>query len=344
MCAGNLTPKPKSYSMYIKVGLLSFFLFGTALFGVSAAICMSVPQDDNNWEIIDTSEILQSNTILAYQGNYTQVQFKAKPETTEDLTLKAVDCQKLVRHTNPRNYTDTYPFTLHQPTFIPAQTENDRFELESTFGYTITPAKDIPEGSSLTIRMFDNIVEALNYKNDGTDSNARQKAYLNHLISSNMTSHFNFNPPFASYFLAAFDPNITGGTFYLDVSYNICQIFYDITDYVVPADSQCQLNSNKPCDFDFSDYDNVEMCVLAYNPSSLGAGINPVTLTVSTPRINTTKKITHHWLFPPLLSLTVIFAYCFLVMLCIIAYICCKRKKPSGYNILLPITDIQQSK
>ena len=341
-------PKPlDKCNMCIKVVLLICSIVGIVIFVASAVICKIVPQDDNNWEIIDTSEILQSNTILAYQGNYTHVQFKAKPETDnsiEDLTLKAVDCQKLVRHTNPRNYTDTYPFTLHQPTFIPARTENDRYEFESTFGYTMTPAKEIPEGSSLTIRMFDNIVEALNYKNDGTDSNARQKAYLNHPILSNTTSHFNFNPQFASYFLAAFDPNITGGTFYLNVSYIIDQIFYDTIDYVVPTDCQCQLNSNKPCDFDFSDYDNVEMCVLAYNPSSLGAGINPVTLTVSTPRINTTKKITHHWLFPPLLSLTVIFVHCFFVMLCIIAYICYKSKKPSKYNILLPITDIQQPK
>ena len=174
-----------------------------------------------------------------------------------------------------------------------------------------------------------------------------KKPYLNHSISANTTTNFPFYPTFASYYLVAFESNVTGGTFNLKVSFNIHQIYYDITDYDVPGDCQCQVNSNNDeCIFDFSDYETAEMCVLTYNQGPLGKGLNPVMLEVSIPQINMLKRITHRVFFPLSLSLTTIPIYFLLVMLCAVVYSCCTRKKPSGYDRLLenPLADMQQQK
>ena len=323
--------KPKRACLYAAVIIFFMCVLFLLVFlatAVTATTCKWCIQDRQSWEKIRSSEVLQDFTVLAYRGNNSDVRFTAHSELESDestpkinLTLKAVECKDLMNKTQTKRNIREYPFTVQQPVYIPFCCNH--YEKGSSLSYNIT-SENVPAESGVTIRIFDNAEEASYYRNHGTDSDARQKAYKVQPVLTNTTFPFTFTPSFGSYFIPLFDPNITGGNFQINVSYSILQVFYRNSDYRVPDSFCCHLTSNKQCTFDFSN--STEMCVLAYNPSSYGAGNNPVSITVSTTR----KK---HILIPLLFSLFSLFAVLATVAFCVCCIILC-RSKTSGYSML----------
>ena len=288
----------------------TFFLF-IAL----SIITGIVKHTSQQWQETGSSELLQSDTILGYQGK-SPVQLTTQVESGKSsefvLSLISINCEKLIVHESrntsnvPLNFSPEYPIKFPSGYY--------HYEMGSNFTYYASFLSNV---SDLIMRVFNNTVEANNYINDPTNQAAQKKAVFEWTFNGIQPPPAIFTPSMASYYIPTF---VAAGDVSVNVSYFIERKYYLFTDYVTYMD-RCQLNSSqRKCNFESGN--GTEICVIAhYEPTS----------TTDAARIFLTASnilSCHAYGFYVSLSLTMVLAVSFVVSFVgIIVYLICNKSK-----------------
>ena len=307
------------------------------ILGIAAALCLVLKQENNEWQEVKSLEIFQTNAILAYCGTASVVQISAqfekdvdddKPEI--DVSLISITCDKLALDEHLWNVSiSNLPFSTARPVFFPPG--YNHYELQSSFCFEIS-IMGPTNTSKLTMRIFNNTVDADAYTTHPTDVSAQNKAVLTeHVFEEDMSRRIPFDPSYASYFI----PTVVaeGGTL-MNISYYVKQTYYNSADYNIDVyQDHCQLNSTAtPCKLKRAS-NETEMCVLARYPPTTRANAPRILLLVSTKKHESTYTFPRHIVFS--ISLSVLFALLFIA--CLVFFLCLIRrckKPPEDYSQL----------
>ena len=286
-----------------------------------------IKHSNQQWEETSHLELLQSDTILAYQGSI-PVKLTSKVEDTNPsqytVILLSVSCNELDVHESHQSRSNLSPsFSTEYPTTIPPGYPH--YEFGSTFQYDASVISE-PNTSELILRIFSNTMDADYYIGHHTNKSAQKRAVFERKFKGSRPTPVNFDPLVASYYIATF---VAPAETVVNISYNITKKYYSFTDYAQMYIESCQLNSTEePCYFDRSN--GTEVCVIAYyiKPSSR---VKPrILLMVSNMKSEDEYTIPFHMtLFYVLLCIFVLSAFVFVGLFCYCCWRwkCCKSPK-----------------
>lgn len=229
------------------------------------------------WETATiSSELLRSDTILAYQGT-PPVQVRAHVETgtlsNYSVSLISINCEKLVAHEARLNVSNLLlNYSLEYPTKLPPG--YNHYELGSRFKYVVSVTGG-PRTSELIMRVFGNTVDADQYISHHSNQTAQNKACFQHRYKGRNPNTVVFNPDQASYYIPTF---IAEAGTSVNISYFVTRKYYTITDYVT-FQIDCQLNTTKrSCQFKSSN--STEICIIAHYARTASTDAPRLILTV----------------------------------------------------------------
>ena len=252
--------RPRNYCLK----LLIITGFSTAIFLLLSIIIGTVKHKSQQQQATDSSELLQSDTILGYRGT-SPVQLTAQVESGKSsefhVSLISINCEKRIVHESRNTSNIALNFPPEYPIKIPPGYYH--YENGSNFTYYASFLSNVSE---LIMRVFSNTVEADNYINHHTDQATQKKAVFERTFNEIQPPPAIFTPSMASYYIPTF---VAAAGVSVNVSYFIERKYYLITDYVTyNIMDHCTLNSTHSwCDFESGN--GTDICVIAhYEPTS----------------------------------------------------------------------------
>ena len=298
--------------------LLTITGLATAVFLLLTVIIGIVKHTSQEWQATGSSELLQSDTILGYQGT-SPVQLTAQVESGKssdfNVSLISINCEGVFVHESRNTSNIVLNFSFEYPVKFPSGYYH--YEMGSNFTYYASFLSNVSE---LIIRVFSNTVEADDYISHPTNEAAQKKAVFEWTFNGIQPPPAIFTPSIASYYIPTF---VAAAGVSVNVSYFIERKYYLIGDYVTYI-NQCQLNSSqRKCNFESGN--ETEICVIAHYAPTSTTDAARIFLTASN-KEDINKNIRSHYapFFYGCLSITVVLVVSFLSIIFF-----CKKSKCS---------------